>query len=233
MNKAPHLCIIVAGTNDPSNSQYLAETFREGAKMAGVESTILRLKNMRVDHFDLACYEKDNTTSDDFQTIRTCIESSSGVVIASPIWNFSVPAHLKNLIDRMGSFGLDRETHSKGTLNAKPFFLLYTGGAPMIAWKALMYLTTLHITEAIRYYGGTVVGKHFEPKCVVGRGIFGLVVDRRPQTIRSVRSKGRHFAAIAKHYAEAGTLPIRLRISYRVFSFLQRVANRIMYPIAR
>ena len=102
----------------------------------------------------------------------------------------------------------------------------------MIAWKALMYLTTLHVTEAIKYYAGTVVGRHFEPKSIVSRGKFGLVVDKRPATIEAMKRKGRKFGDIAKHYHENGALPIRVRLGYQFFTFLYRVGNRIMYPIS-
>ena len=104
------------------------------------------------------------------------VENASGLVIATPVWNFGVPAHLKNFIDRMGSFALD-ETRSRGTLNGKPFYIIFTGGAPKPAWTGLMKKTTAFVPEALRYFGATYIGHHFEPKCVKGRGKFGLVVD--------------------------------------------------------
>jgi hypothetical protein len=88
------------------------------------------------------------------------------------------------------------------------------------------------MTEAIKYYDGIVIGKHFEPKCVVGRGKFGLVVDQRPATIDVMKRKGERFARIAKAYKENGTLPLRTRIAYNFFSFLYRVGNRVMYPVS-
>lgn len=227
------ILVLVAGTNEPSNSNVLADAFIGGMKEACPEIEIVkyRLKDLTIKHFTLERYVAACEQDDDFCKVQDALLESKGVVIASPIWNFSVPAHLKNVIDRIGAVALDEETHSKGQLKAKPFYLIFTGGAPKIAWKALLYLTTMHVSEAIKYYGGVVVGKHFEPKCMRGRGTFGVVVDQRPMTMGNARRQGERFARIAKTYAETGNLPLRIRLSYKFFSFVYRVGNRIMYPI--
>ncbi len=224
--------IIVAGTNNPSNSNTLADQFIEGLKKVdGLTFEKIRLNELSLHHFTLADYNEESCEPD-YLRLKTLIQDSAGVVFATPIWNFSVPSHLKNLIDRMGAFGLDKETHSKGQFKRKPFGLMYTGGAPMIAWKALMYLTTLHVAEAMKYYGGSIVFRHFEPKCVVGKGKFGLVVDQRPGTLEKMRREGEKFGQIAKHYAENGSLPLGRTLWSKWFEFLYRVGNRIMYPIS-
>ena len=231
--KAPKVTVVVAGTNSPSNAELLADTFIEGMKESGVEVSKIILRDLHIKHFTLERYQPHcSDKDDDFCRLEPLLADADGVVFATPIWNFSVPAHLKNLIDRMGAFALDTAGRSRGQLKAKPFFMIYTGGAPMIAWKALLYLTTLHVTEAIKYYDGTVVGRHFEPKCVPGRGKFGLVVDQRPATLAAMKKKGLKFGAVALHYKENGTLPVRVRLAHQFFSFLYRVGNRIMYPIS-
>ena len=229
----PSIAILIAGTNDPSNSALLAAHFAKGIESVGLSAKSLRLKDLQIDHFTLHNYHKKCPTKDDFPMVQESLLAASGIVIASPIWNFSVPAHLKNVIDRAGAFMLDEATHSKGQLNAKPFALLYTGGAPMIAWKALMYLTTLHVSEAIKYYGGTVLYRHFEPRSLPGKGQFGLVVDKRSATLALMEQRGARFARDVAHYAKTGTLPLGTRIAYHFFSFLYRVGNRIMYPISK
>lgn len=227
------IVVIIAGTNEPSNSATMADAFIAGMKQVpGVAVETLRLKDMNLSHFTVERYEEECELEPDYQRLKQLLLAAKGTVIASPIWNFSVPAHLKNLIDRIGAFALDHETHSKGQFNGRPFVLLYTGGAPMIAWKALMYLTTLHVTEAIKYYGGTVVYRHFEPKSVVGRGKFGLVVDKRPESLALMEKKGRLYAELVMHYAATGKLPAGKQFIYAFFTFLYRVGNRIMYPIS-
>jgi multimeric flavodoxin WrbA len=224
--------VVVAGTNDPSNSNYLADRFIEGMKkVEGVTFEKIRLKDLSLHHFTLQDYNEE-ASEPDYQRMKTLMQDAAGIVFATPIWNFSVPSHLKNLVDRMGAFGLDRETHSKGQLKNKPFGIIFTGGAPMIAWKALMYLTTLHLAEAIKYYDGAIIFRHFEAKCVVAKGKFGLVVDRRPGSLHKMEKKGEAFGKIAKHYAENGRLPLKNRLWSKWFEFLYRVGNRIMYPIS-
>lgn len=227
------ILILVAGTNEPSNSNVLADAFQQGITEAcpQIEIVKFRLKDLTIKHFTLERYVAACEHDDDFCKVQDALLASKGIVIASPVWNFSVPAHLKNVIDRIGAVALDEETHSKGQLKAKPFYIIFTGGAPKIAWKALLYLTTMHVSEAIKYYGGVVVGKYFEPKAMPGRGHFGLVVDQRPESLDKMRNAGERFARIVKTYAETGKLPLRIRLSYKFFSFLYRVGNRIMYPI--
>ena len=227
------IVVLVAGTNEPSNSNMLADAFIEGSKtIPGVTFEKIRLKDITLSHFTLDCYKDSFTPEPDFLRIKTLLQDASGVVIATPIWNFSVPAHLKNLIDRMGAFGLDQETHSKGQLGGKPFGILITGGVPMIAWKALMYLTTLHVSEAMKYYGGTVILRHFEPKCTPGKGIFGLVVDQRPDTLSLMKKYGAKFAQSAQFFATNGKLEGNTRFFHKFYEFLYRVGGRILYVIS-
>ena len=227
------IVVVIAGTNNPSNSAVLAQHFTEGIKTVdGIEVKIVHLNNLHITHFTIERYNPACEADDDFCTIENTLRDAAGIVIASPIWNFSVPSHLKNLIDRMGAFALDQETHSKGQLQSKPFALIYTGGAPMIAWKALMYLTTLHIAESLKYYGGTILYRHFEPKCVQGKGKFGLVVDKRLEILKAMNRAGAAFGNVALQYAQSGTLPFGSRFWHGWFSFLYRVGNRVMYPIS-
>lgn len=226
------IVVIVAGTNEPSNSNYLADQCIEGLKtVPGVTFEKIRLKELSLHHFTLEDYTEESCEPD-YLRIKTLIQDASGVIVATPVWNFSVPSHLKNLIDRMGAFGLDAETHSKGQFKGKPFGIIFTGGAPLIAWQALMYLTTLHVAEAIKYYGGVVALRHFEPKCVAGKGKFGLVVDQRPKTIELMKRYGKQFGETAQQYAQHGTLPFANTLWKKWFEFLYRVGNRIMYPLS-
>lgn len=228
-----NILVIVAGTNEASNSNVLADAFIEGIRSVnGANAEKVRLRDLKIDHFTIDSYRKACLSKDDFCILQGKIEKAAGIVIASPIWNFSVPAHLKNVIDRMGAFALDEESHSKGQFRGLPFFFLFTGGAPVIAWKALMYLTTLHVSEAMKYYGGTIVGRDFEPKCLPGKGQFGLVVDQRPKTIDRMRRKGAHFAKLVLYRTQTGKLPLRNRLLYSFSTWAYRIGNRIMYPLS-
>jgi multimeric flavodoxin WrbA len=220
------ITIIVAGTNDPSNSHLLAEKFKEGAVSQGADIALIRLKDMRLDHFDLKCYDSSCTINDRFTEIRDAMQRSDALVFASPVWNFSVPAHFKNLIDRMGSSGLDEQTRSVGTMNGKPTFLIFTGGSPSVAWP--LYRRTLsHVSIGLQYFGCSVVGTHFEGRCTLGKGKFGLVVDKRPDSLAAIAKKGKSFVQLVKKFKATGALPLQYRIKRSVVKAGQRVRRKL------
>lgn len=220
------ITIIVAGTNEPSNAHMLAEKFKEGALSAGADITLVRLKEYTLDHFDLRLYDATYPNNDRFDEISETIKRSDGLVIASPVWNFSVPAHLKNLIDRMGSFGLDTETHSVSTLNGKPTFLIFTGGAPAVAWPMLKR-TTSHVGAGLQYFGCSIVGTHFEGSCTLGRGKFGLVVDKRPTSLAAMERKGAEFASFTGIFKSKGILPFRIRLTGTIVKAAQIIKRTL------
>lgn len=219
--------ILVAGTNELSNSNALADAFIQGIHQLGdVEVHKRRLKDMKLEQFTVDFYDPTCTIEEDFCILQEFIEEADGFVFATPIWNFSVPGHLKNFIDRMGSFALD-ETRSKGTLGGKPFYAIFTGGAPAPAWIGLMKKTTSHIAESMRYFGATPIGSHFEEKCTKGRGKFGLVVDSRPESLANVRRQGHNFAKVVKRFAETGELPAQKKLLKTIYSWGQAVMKKL------
>ncbi|MDD4318718.1 MAG: NAD(P)H-dependent oxidoreductase [Candidatus Peribacteraceae bacterium] len=217
---------LVAGMNEPSNSDTLADAFLAGIKQRMNDAIVekIRLKAVTLEQFSLKHYDPAAPVSDDFPGIEKRMKEVHGIVIASPVWNFSVPAHLKNLLDRMGSFAMD-ERKAKGALNGKPFYLLFTGGAPAAAWNGLLKRTTSHVGQSIRYFGGSVLGEHFEGRCTLGAGKFGLVLDKRPAALKAVAAKGAVFAKAVERYAATGNLPMTETILVRTWKFVQGFAK--------
>ncbi|MFA7681847.1 MAG: NAD(P)H-dependent oxidoreductase [Candidatus Peribacteraceae bacterium] len=221
-----NILMIIAGTNEPSNAATLAAAFTKGAIAAGATVETLRLRDLSIEHFTLECYDKEYKEEKGFLTVKEAVKEADGIVIASPIWNFSVPAHLKNTLDRMGGFALD-DQRSVGMLKAKPFFLIFTGGAGLGAWKGLMQRTTSHIKAAIEFFGGTVLGAHFEPKCTGGKGIFTLVVDKRPESLAAMERKGKTFAEAVGRYAATGALPLKKNLWHRMYQTAQKILRKV------
>ncbi len=226
--KTIRLLAIIAGTNDPSNTAVLAEHFLQGATaQSDIATESVRLKDLHIDHFTLDYYRPDAEQGEDFFALQQKIIAADGILIASPIWNFSVPAHLKNLIDRMGSFSLDAATRTKGQLGGKPVYILFAGGVSMFVWNSMMENTTSFLREALKYFGATVVGTHFEPKCVNGDRTFGLVLDKRPDALAAVKQKGAAFANIVQTFAETGALPAGQRGKSLFYATAQWVVKRM------
>ena len=220
------ILVLIAGTNEPSNSATLADAFAKGAAQVSATVEIMHLSELSLAHFTLDCYDNDHRDEADFVKLKEAILAADGIVIASPIWNFSVPAHLKNVLDRMGSFALD-DKRIVGQLKGKPFFILLTGGTGMGVWTGLMRRTTSHLQAAIEFFGGTLLGKHFEPKCVGGKGVFTLVVDKRPESLAAVKRKGKAFAEVVGRYAEIGVLPMRKNLWHRIYQVAQKVLKKV------
>lgn len=223
--------LVVGGMNEPSNSATLAGYFAEGLKAKGVEVTIFRLKDMQIEHFALKHYKNPPERDDDYYKIEDAIKQSSAVVLAMPIWNFSVPGNLKNFIDRLGAYGLDPETRSRGMMNGMPFYFIFSGGMAWPGWTSMLSITTSHVQEGLRYFGISVCGTHFEGRCTPGKGQFGLVVDQRPDTQKIVREKGEKFAQLIETYSKTGKLPLRNEIAYRIFRFGYALVNKIVYAL--
>lgn len=219
---------LVAGTNNPSNADVLCDAFLEGVKEAvpAAEIVKIRLKDLTIKHFALEDYHSQCTSEDDFCQLQDRLQEAHGLVFATPVWNFSVPAHLKNVIDRMGAFCLDEETRTKGQLPGTPAYFLYTGGAPVAVWKSLMRFTTSHLPESIRYYGGTIIGKDFEGKCQPKRGTFGLIVDQRPASLARVKAKGKLFGRIVDRYVQTKTFPLHFRIIKHTYKIGQKIVAK-------
>jgi multimeric flavodoxin WrbA len=222
------ISVFVAGTNEKSNADFLADAFITGIKeVQDTEITKVRLKDVDLEHFDMKFYKENTEQEKDFNKMKELILSSDGCVFASPIWNFSVPAHLKNFIDRIGSFGLDTATRSLGTLNGKPFYLLYTGGSPTAVWIGLQKKTVSHIPTSLRYFGASVVGSHYEERCTKGKGVFDLVLDQRPGSMEIVQSKGKNFAKVVQHFTKTGRLPFAQRCMLLAFKLMQKTKKRL------
>jgi NAD(P)H-dependent FMN reductase len=228
------LTVLLAGTNDPSNSALLTEAFVAGVKQCepAASITTLRLSDLDLPHFTLQSYDAAHEHAPDVRRLHDAVRDCDGLVIASPVWNFSVPAHLKNALDHLGSVCLDAATHSKGQLADRPCAFLFTGGAPSIAWKALLNITTLHVSEALKYYGGAVTLRHFEPRCLPGRGKFGLVLDKRDDLGARLGAKGQVFARIVAAHARDGRLPPLVSLRRTVATWAYRIGNRLMYPVS-
>lgn len=224
------ILVLSASMNDPSNSDYLTDRFIEGVKqIEGAVTEKIRLKDIQIEHFSLKFYHDETEVEPEFKELERKIKEANGIVFATPVWNFGVPAQLKNLIDRMGTFGLDKEKRVIGQLNGKPFYLIFTGGSPGPAWPTLQAMTTSHVPVSLKYFGMTEFGTHYEGRCTEGpgRSQFRLVVDQRPETITLMHKKGKEFAELVKRFAETGKLPAGMRFKQKFYAVGQRLVKKL------
>lgn len=90
-----------------------------------------------------------------------------GLVIATPTYNFSVPAHLKNFIDRIRFFALDFTHRSRlgqpvGALGHLQTYFLVSGGTPNWAERLVFFtFPAFWLRGVFLYFGAKVMGAFY------------------------------------------------------------------------
>jgi multimeric flavodoxin WrbA len=91
----------------------------------------------------------------------------SGLIIATPTYNFSVPAHLKNFIDRIRFLALDLKNKNKlgqpkGNLGHLKTYFLISGGTPNWAEKILFFaFPAFWLRGVFLYFNAQVMGAYY------------------------------------------------------------------------
>lgn len=99
-----------------------------------------------------------------FQKLADKVQRTNGLVIATPTYNFSVPAGLKNFIDRIRFFALDFNRQNRmgqpaGRLSYLRTFYLVSGGTPTWAERLLFFaFPPFWLRAVFLYYGAHCLG---------------------------------------------------------------------------
>ena len=224
-----NITLILASPNHPSNSETVAQSFVEGINsVENANIATVHLSNMDLAYFTPEYYEEGAVVEEDFQKFESIIQASDGIVIATPVWNFGVPGKLKNLLDRMGSFALDKEQRRNGQLNGLPFYLIFTGGAPTVAWKGLMHNTTAFVREGLKYFGCTFIGHLYEGGCAATPKGSDPVVLAREDSLQKARERGSQFGKIVQGYASDGSLPAKYKRKNKIYRMLNNLVSKLV-----
>jgi len=124
-----HILILKGSPRKEGNSSILADQVAAGATQAGanVESFTLQTMNIHPCKGCDACHKSEGgecTTRDDMAILFPKLRSADGIVIASPVYWFSLSAQIKTCIDRWYAF----ETPQGNALAGKQFALVLTYG---------------------------------------------------------------------------------------------------------
>lgn len=150
------------------NSDTMLDHFLNGVKkIDNMQVEKIYLEDVFIENFRfenrLGPTEKEN----DFAILTEKIKNCDALVIATPTYNFSVPAQLKNFIDRIRFFALDMEKRNflkqpVGLLvNIKTYFIV-SGGTPNWAQKILFFAFPLFWLRGIfLYYSAKVLGGYY------------------------------------------------------------------------
>lgn len=105
-----HVLVLSASPRRTSNSDILADEAAEGAREAGAQVTKVRLAHLRIEPCD-ACdtcqtsREAPCVKHDAMQDLYPQVCDADSIVVASPIYFFTVAAQLKVFMDRLYALG--------------------------------------------------------------------------------------------------------------------------------
>jgi NAD(P)H-dependent FMN reductase len=139
---------IIALSCSPSkgrNSDTMLDYFIEGIKeVSDLSVEKIYLNDMEIDHYTYENSKGPLPHEEKFAELCDQITRSGGLVIATPTYNFSVPAQLKNFIDRIRFISLDLTKKNAlgqpvGLLQHLRLYYLVSGGTPTWAEKILFF----------------------------------------------------------------------------------------------
>ena len=163
---------VIALSCSPSrgrNSDTMLDNFILGIKeVSDIEVEKIYLEDIEIENYNYQNSKGTNENEVAFRELTEKIQNkASGLVIATPTYNFSVPAHLKNFIDRLRFIALDMERKNSlgqpvGRLkNLKTYFLV-SGGTPVWAQKILFFtFPPFWLRGVFLYFGARVMGAFY------------------------------------------------------------------------
>lgn len=148
------------------NSDTMLDNFILGMReVKGIEIEKIYLEDIPIDlyRFENSAGPRDHEV--EFGKLGQKISNEiSGLVISTPTYNFSVPAHLKNFIDRSRYFALDFSKKNKlgqpvGKLGHLKTYFLISGGTPNWAEKILFFtFPAFWLRGVFLYFDAKVMG---------------------------------------------------------------------------
>ena len=130
------ILIVVGSPREKGNSTLLAEQVAEGARAGGAEVELFNLHKLMISPCNAcdACRQvgaKGCVINDDMQMLYPKLTAADAIVIASPIYWFSVSAQTKTFIDRFYGLG----EHPNHALKGKKIgiILTYADADPFIS----------------------------------------------------------------------------------------------------
>lgn len=151
------------------NSDTMLDYFISGMKeIEGIQVEKIYLQDIPIDFYT---YENSKAPQDHEQKFKELTEKInneiSGLVLATPTYNFSVPAHLKNFIDRIRFISLDLTKKNKlgqpvGMLGHLKTYFLVSGGTPNWAEHILFFaFPSFWLRSVFLYFNAKVMGAFY------------------------------------------------------------------------
>ncbi len=171
------------------NSSVLADQVAAGARAAGAEVEVFYLHAMDIRPCDGCdtCRETDGicVIKDDMQILYPKLEMADGIVVASPVYWYTISAQTKLCIDRWYAF----EGSDSGGLKGKRFGLVMAyGDSDPYNSGAVNAFHTFH--DILQYLHGELVGM------VYGSASDPGDVQKQPELLQHAYQLGEKIAAV-------------------------------------
>ena len=187
------------------NSDTMLDNFILGMKeIPDIEVEKIYLEDIPIDTYK---YENSKGPGEHEQKLKELAEKimgeASGLVISTPTYNFSVPAHLKNFIDRMRFFALDMSKKNKfgqpvGLLNNLRVYFLVSGGIPNWAEHILFFtFPSFWLRGVFLYFNAKVMGAYYSGN---------VKTFQNKKILKKCFKKGKSYAKKVKKHKDQGIL---------------------------
>jgi FMN-dependent NADH-azoreductase len=154
------------------NSDTMMDNFLIGIKNADKNSEIeiekINLNEIYIENYSFKNSKNPTEKEKDFVELANKIKNGTdALIISTPTYNFSVPAGLKNFIDRIRFIALDLENKNimnqpTGTLNHLKVYFIVSGGTPSWAQKILFFaFPPFWLRGVFLYYGAQCMGAFY------------------------------------------------------------------------
>jgi multimeric flavodoxin WrbA len=158
MKKCRNVMIVMASPRPKGNSSVLAAEAGRGAAAAGAEVTAVRLADLEFGPCRAcdACRKagaKGCVQDDDLRALRGAIEAADALLIASPVYWFTMSAQAKTFMDRLYVFGAGSYRALKGK---RIGIILTSGDADLMGSGAANAVRAFQ--DAFAYLGAPIAG---------------------------------------------------------------------------
>lgn len=150
------------------------------------------LKYMTNEYYNFADQEK--IQDEGAQIIFPKVQEANKIIISFPVWNFGVPAVLKNFLDRATISGRkwSKEKNKKvANWKDKTFFIVLSTGAPKMA-IILNSIAIIQLILTLKYYGAKskVIAVAYSCK----NGSENIVKEREKLRNKIIRKSRKYFS---------------------------------------
>lgn len=188
---------IIAISASPSkgrNSDSMLDSFITGFKEKAEDKILIEKIYLNEIYIEYYSHENNNGPQEEEKELNELFNKfneADGIVIATPTYNFSVPAKLKNLIDRIKPIVLDEERlnilgQPRGKMSNKRMFFLVSGGTPTLARFFIFFLFPGFWLKTVFAYYGTIRTKSFYSG--------DIDIHKKPHELKKIEKLGGKFA---------------------------------------